>query len=82
MLHLLPDDFHGMERLAEIRASCGDPESVAINTTVSGLKRLCRFGIIQEREELKVVQKMIRQLSIKTPDTNFIVVNMSGGNQQ
>lgn len=33
MIHLLPDDFHGNERLAEIRASCGDPESVAINTT-------------------------------------------------
>ncbi len=33
MIHLLPDDFHGNERLAEIRSSCGDPESVAINTT-------------------------------------------------
>ena len=32
VIHLLPDDFHGIERLAEIRASCGDPESVAINT--------------------------------------------------
>jgi len=33
LIHLLPDDFHGMARLAEIRASCGDPESVALNTT-------------------------------------------------
>ena len=28
------------------------------------------------------MQKMIRQLSIKTPGPNFLVVNMSGGNQQ
>jgi DNA polymerase III subunit delta len=31
LIHLLPDDFYGQERLAEIRASCGDPESVALN---------------------------------------------------
>ena len=28
------------------------------------------------------MKKMIRQLSIKTPGPNFLVVNMSGGNQQ
>jgi DNA polymerase-3 subunit delta len=33
VIHLLPDDFHGQERLAKIRAGCGDPESVALNTT-------------------------------------------------
>jgi ribose transport system ATP-binding protein len=75
---------HGVALVTEDRKAQGLllKLSVAINTTVSGLKRLCRFGIIQEREELKVVQKMIRQLSIKTPGPNFIVVNMSGGNQQ
>lgn len=57
-------------------------QNVTINTTVSGIKRLCRFGLIQLGEEVKLVKKMIQQLNIKTPSTNFMVVNMSGGNQQ
>lgn len=56
--------------------------SVTINTTISGLKRLCRLNLIRLRDELSLVQNYIRQLSIKTPGPNFLVVNMSGGNQQ
>lgn len=55
---------------------------VFINTTISGLKRLTRFGIIRLQDELTLVKEMIRQLSIKTPNPEFMVVNMSGGNQQ
>lgn len=55
---------------------------VTVNTTISGLKQLTRFGLIKLREELNLVRDMIRQLSIKTPSPNFLVVNMSGGNQQ
>jgi ribose transport system ATP-binding protein len=56
--------------------------NVTINTTISGLKQLCRYGVIQLSKELALVQKMIQDLSVKTPGPNFIVVNMSGGNQQ
>jgi ABC-type sugar transport system ATPase subunit len=56
--------------------------NVAVNTTISGLKQLCRFGILQLSREQKLVQGMIKELSIKTPNTQFLVVNMSGGNQQ
>jgi ABC-type sugar transport system ATPase subunit len=56
--------------------------NVTINTTISGLRQLCRYGVIQLSRELTLVQKMIQDLSIKTPGPNFIVVNMSGGNQQ
>lgn len=56
--------------------------SVTINTTISGLQKLCRRRIIKLREELQLVQNYIKQLSIKTPGPNFLVVNMSGGNQQ
>ncbi|MEZ4731030.1 MAG: sugar ABC transporter ATP-binding protein, partial [Caldilineaceae bacterium] len=56
--------------------------SVTINTTISGLKQFCRLNVIKLSEELQVVQKFIKQLSIKTPGPNFLVVNMSGGNQQ
>ncbi len=55
---------------------------VTTNTTISGLKRLTRYGLIRLRDELNLVKEMIRQLSIKTPSPNFLVVNMSGGNQQ
>lgn len=55
---------------------------VTTNTTISGLKQLCRFGLIRLRAEVELVKEMIKQLSIKTPSPNFLVVNMSGGNQQ
>ncbi len=56
--------------------------NVAVNTTISGLKQLTRFGMLQLPRELALVKKMIQELSIKTPGPNFIVINMSGGNQQ
>ena len=75
---------HGVALLTEDRKAQGLflKLSVMINTTVSGLKSLCRFGLIQGGQERKLVQKMIQQLSIKTPSASFLVVNMSGGNQQ
>lgn len=40
MIHLLPDDFFGGERLAEIRRGCGEPDLVALNTTQLDGQRL------------------------------------------
>jgi ribose transport system ATP-binding protein len=57
-------------------------QDVTLNTTISGLKQFCKSGIIQRKLENAQVQKMIQQLRIKTPNAQFIVVNMSGGNQQ
>jgi ribose transport system ATP-binding protein len=56
--------------------------NVTLNTTVSGWRRLSRYGVIQLNRERALVKKMIQDLRIKTPGPNFIVVNMSGGNQQ
>jgi len=56
--------------------------SVTVNVTVSALKGLCRLGVIQRGREKSLVRKMIQDLRIKTPDASFIVLNMSGGNQQ
>jgi len=56
--------------------------SVTKNITISGLKALCRAWIIQMRSELDVVQEMIKRLRIKAPSPQFLVGNMSGGNQQ
>jgi inositol transport system ATP-binding protein len=58
-------------------------QNVTVNTTISGLKLLSRFGFILElAKELSLVKRMIQNLRIKTPGPNFMVVNMSGGNQQ
>jgi ABC-type sugar transport system ATPase subunit len=56
--------------------------AVTQNTTISGLGQLTQFGVIKMNEELELVKEYIRQLSIKTPGPSFLVVNMSGGNQQ
>lgn len=56
--------------------------AVTQNTTISGLNQLTQLGVIKLKEELELVKEYIRQLSIKTPGPNFLVVNMSGGNQQ
>jgi ribose transport system ATP-binding protein len=55
---------------------------VTVNTTISALKGLCSLGVIRRAKERSLVQKMIKDLRIKTPDASFIVLNMSGGNQQ
>ncbi len=57
-------------------------QDVTLNTTISGMKQVTRGGVIQRARENALVQKMIKDLRIKTPNANFIVVNMSGGNQQ
>jgi ribose transport system ATP-binding protein len=75
---------HGIALVTEDRKAQGLflKLNVAVNTTISGLKQLCRFGILQLSREQKLVQSMIKELSIKTPNAQFLVVNMSGGNQQ
>jgi ribose transport system ATP-binding protein len=57
-------------------------QDVTLNTTISGMRQYTRGGVIQRGRENAQVQKMIRDLRIKTPSASFIVVNMSGGNQQ
>jgi ribose transport system ATP-binding protein len=75
---------HGIALVTEDRKAQGLllKQNVTFNTTVSGLRQLTRFGILQLGRERTLVKKMIQDLSIKTPGPNFIVVNMSGGNQQ
>jgi ribose transport system ATP-binding protein len=75
---------HGIALLTEDRKSQGLflKQDVTLNTTISGMKQYTRGGVIQRARENAQVQKMIRDLRIKTPSASFIVVNMSGGNQQ
>jgi ABC-type sugar transport system ATPase subunit len=75
---------HGMGLVTEDRKRLGLilMLSVAQNMTLSVLNSLKKLFIIQEKEEEKLVKKYIKSLNIKTPDSDFIVNNLSGGNQQ
>ena len=58
------------------------PMSIKENISLSLLKRLSRFTFIDLKEEDKLSKEYMDKLSIKAPDSNFIVENLSGGNQQ
>ncbi len=75
---------HGVALVTEDRKAQGLflKLSVRINTTISGLRALSHVGVIQFAKELTLVKRMILELRIKTPSPSFLVVNMSGGNQQ
>lgn len=58
-------------------------ESVAINITVSNLKRFCNANtFLNFGSEKKTAKEMISSLGIKTPSHESKVQNLSGGNQQ
>jgi ABC-type sugar transport system ATPase subunit len=59
------------------------PMSVAENVTFPLLRRLCGlFGLVDRRREQQITRSYVEALSIKTPATEFVVENLSGGNQQ
>jgi len=59
------------------------PMSVAENVTFPLLKRLCGLmGLVDRRREQELTRSYVDALSIKTPGTDFLVENLSGGNQQ
>jgi ABC-type sugar transport system ATPase subunit len=57
-------------------------QNVTVNTTITVLSGYCELGVIQRAREKAAVEKMIRDLRVKTPSAESIVANMSGGNQQ
>lgn len=52
------------------------------NVTLSNLNSYSHGGIISKKEELKIANKMIKDLSISTRSARTIVNFLSGGNQQ
>lgn len=58
-------------------------ESVAANLTAANLSQYCTSGHFTNRAaEQAAAQQIIRELGIKTPDENYPVYQLSGGNQQ
>ena len=57
-------------------------KSIAVNTTLASIKKLCRFGVIDRRKEQEIIHSYATQLDIKTPSYEKEVQYLSGGNQQ
>jgi len=58
-------------------------QSVRPNMSITILKQLEQWGIILNRKkEMELSKQYIQRLAIKTPSTEAIVKNLSGGNQQ
>lgn len=56
--------------------------TVKENMSMSALKWLANYGVIDKKLENKMADDFVDQLSIKTPSTNQKVKFLSGGNQQ
>lgn len=56
--------------------------SIKDNITISILKRISRFTLINKNKENELIDKYKKDLNIKTPSFEQKVGNLSGGNQQ
>ncbi|MCI9155574.1 MAG: sugar ABC transporter ATP-binding protein [Lawsonibacter sp.] len=57
-------------------------KSVGFNTSFAILDKLSCLGFVDRKEEAKLVDQSIQQLSVKTPGPKQEAGNLSGGNQQ
>lgn len=57
-------------------------DSVSNNIALASLKRMARFGILDDSDEARIAKDYIKSLRIKTPGAAAQVKNLSGGNQQ
>ena len=57
-------------------------KSIAQNTTMARLKKVCAHGIINVDQENAAAEEYKEKLNTKTPTVHQLVGNLSGGNQQ
>ncbi len=75
---------HGIGYLSEDRKRYGIvvQKTIIENSTLASLENYMSGIFINKKEEKKVTEKYIEELSTKTPSSDQPVVNLSGGNQQ
>lgn len=56
--------------------------TVEFNTTLISLRKLCRFGFINEKKRRESSEYFRKLLDIRIPSIKQLVINLSGGNQQ
>jgi putative multiple sugar transport system ATP-binding protein len=57
-------------------------EDIKRNISVASLKKLSRFGLVDDNEEFKVTDEYHKSMNIKAPSVLSITGKLSGGNQQ
>lgn len=74
----------GLVYVSEDRKKFGLVVSMSIkeNMTMSILYRLSNHSFIDFKQENEVVEDYMKELGVKAPDKDFVVDNLSGGNQQ
>ena len=81
-----PEDAvkHGIGYLSEDRRRYGVVvgKSIIENSTMAALEEYMRGLFINKGKEKEVAEKYIKELGTKTPSSDQLVVNLSGGNQQ
>ncbi len=75
---------YGIGYLSEDRRRYGVvvQKSVTENTTLATMEEYTSGLFINKGKEKKVTEKYVKELATKTPTTDQLVVNLSGGNQQ
>ncbi len=75
---------HGIGYLSEDRKRYGVVvrRSIAENTTMACLENYMNGIFINKRAETKESDELVKELATKTPNSEELVVNLSGGNQQ
>ena len=75
---------YGIGYLSEDRRRYGVvvQKSVNENTTLATMEEFTNGIFINKAKEKKVAEKYVNELATKTPTTDQLVVNLSGGNQQ
>jgi ribose transport system ATP-binding protein len=64
------------------RHGCLLTRSIRVNTTLSSIRQISKFGFVSGAKEKSITEEYIRRLKTKTPSMEQIVGNLSGGNQQ
>jgi len=57
-------------------------QSIKKNISMASLDYISKATVINENEEIRMVEKYVTKLRIKTPSIEQLVGNLSGGNQQ
>ncbi len=76
--------FHNIGFLTENRKESGCFLSLSVNrnTYIAAIRQYARLGFVNDRKTKADAEKMRETLSIKIPDINQLMGNLSGGNQQ
>jgi putative multiple sugar transport system ATP-binding protein len=57
-------------------------QDIKTNISSSSLRKISKFGIVNNQQEIEQAEKYRDELRIKTPSVNQLTRNLSGGNQQ